>query len=90
MVDEVDGAGLCVFPVDFQSPHPCRVINGSELEAPNLFTARPFESQELDVHLNVVTGNLLVVTLGMDLAQAGAARKTVDATAFQYSRDGCI
>lgn len=81
---------LSVFRVYFQSPHPCRVINGSELEAPNFLTARSFESQELDVHLNVVAGNLLVVTLGMDLAQAGAARKAVDAITFQYSGDGRV
>lgn len=42
VVNEVDCAGLGVFLVNLQSPHPCRVINGCELDATNLLSAIPF------------------------------------------------
>ena len=83
-VDEVDGAGLGMFLVDLERPHPCRIIDGGELEATDLLALFSSERQELDVHLDVVTRNLFVVAFGMDLAQPGSTRKPVDAMALEY------
>lgn len=90
MIDKVDGAGLGVFLVDLECPHPGRIIDGRELEAPNLLSAFAFQRQKFDVHLDMVAWNLLVVSIGVHLPQAGTTRKAVDAIAFHYSRDGRI
>lgn len=87
VVNEVDGACLGVFLVDFERSHPGRVINGGKLKTAYLLVSFSFECQELDVHLNVVTGYLFVVSLGVHLAQTGTARQTIDAVALKHPRD---
>lgn len=83
VVDKVDGAGLGVFLVDLERSHPGRVIDGRELEATDLLSTFSFERQEFDIHLDMVAGNLLVVSLGVYLPQAGTTRKPVDAIALE-------
>lgn len=84
VVDKVDGAGLGVFLVDLECPHPGCVIDGRELEATDFLATLSFERQELDVHLDMVARNLLVVSLGMHLPQAGATWQPIDAIAFEH------
>ena len=47
IVDEVDGVGLGVFPVDLEGPHAGCIIDSCELETPYLLAALPPEGQEL-------------------------------------------
>lgn len=77
VVNEVYGVGLGVLFIDFQGSHTRGVINGRELKAANLLTSFAFESQELDVHLDMMTRNLFLISFGMNLPRAGSARKTV-------------
>lgn len=72
VVDEVDGIGIGMLFVDFQSTNPRRVIDGSVLETPYLLLVISDECQELNIHLNVMTWDLLLISLCMHLAHAGA------------------
>lgn len=90
VVDEVDGAGLSMFRVYLERPHPPCVINCRELEATDFLSPFSFEGQELDVHLNVMTGNLLVVSLGVNFSKASAAWKPVDAISLEGPGNRCV
>lgn len=68
VIHEVDGIGLVVAFVDLQRTDSCRIINGRVLKTPSLGARFIYESQELDVHLDLMPGNLLVVALGVDFA----------------------
>ena len=73
--------------VNLHGPHACGIVDGRELVALDLLPLFPFEGQELDVHLNVMAGNLFAIPLGVDLAHAGAARQAVQAIAPEDSVD---
>ena len=90
VVDEIDGARLGMLLVDLERPHSRYVINGCELEAPDLLAVIAPKRQELDVHLDVVARNLFVVAFGVDLPHSGAARQPVDAIALEHPGDCCI
>jgi hypothetical protein len=63
-----------VFVVDLERPDAGCIINGSILETADFLAALAAKGEELDVHLDVMARNLLVVTLGVDFAQARSAR----------------
>ena len=91
MVDEVDRIGLGVAIIDLQGTNTGRIIDGCVLEAPDYFTAVfSFERQELNVHLDVVAGNLLVVAFGVNLAHSGPAREPVQTVVFEDPIDASI
>ena len=90
LVDKIDGIGLGMALVDFQSPHAGCIINCRILESADLFALLSFECQKLNIHLDMVTRYLLVIAFGMNLSHPGAARKAVHAVSFQYSRYGRI
>jgi hypothetical protein len=50
----------------------------------------PIQSQEFNIHLNVVTRYLLVISPGMDFADARAAWEPVQTMAPEDAIDGCI
>lgn len=77
VVDESDGVVLSMPVRDLESADAGGIVDGCELKAPDLLSAFSNESQELEVHLDAVAGNLLVVPLPMDLAQPRAARQPV-------------
>ena len=52
------------------------IDNGSRLKPPNFLTALASEDAELDVHLDVMTGNQLVIVLGVDITHSRSARPT--------------
>ena len=81
VVHEVYGVGLRVLFIDFQSTHTCSIIDRGVLEAAYLLSLFAFESQELDVHLDVVTWNLFLIALCVYLSSASATRKSVQAMA---------
>ena len=83
LVDKIDGVGVSLFLVDLECPHPGGVIDGRELEATDPLSTLSFERQDLDIHLHMVTKNLLAASLGVNLAQAGTMRKPVDAIALE-------
>ena len=74
ITNEINGIILGVARVNFQRPYPCRIINRSILIPFELFAFLVFKYQEFNVHLNVVTRHLLVVTLGVDLPATRPAR----------------
>jgi hypothetical protein len=81
VVHEVYGIGLRVLFIEFQSPHSCRIIYCGVLETAYLFSLFTFESQELDVHLDVVPWNLFLIALCVHLTRASATRKSVETMA---------
>ena len=85
MINEVDRVSLRVFRVDSECPDPRRVVDRGILEASNILTPLSNESQELNVHLDVMSRHLLVVAFCVDLAHTRTARKPVDAMKFQHS-----
>ena len=56
------------------------------METPDFLPTLASEGEELDVHLDVMAGNLLVVALGVDLAHARSARQPADAVAPEDAR----
>ena len=66
VVNKVDCISLSVPLVDFQSPHTRCVIDRGVLVSLDLLPVFSFEYQELHIHLDMVTGNLLIVALGVD------------------------
>ncbi len=90
VVDEVGGVCLGVPFVDFEGADPGRVIDGGELEPPELLAALIRKVQELDVHLDVAAGDLLVVALGVHLAHARAHWQPIETVAAQDTVDAGI
>ena len=85
MINELDRVSLRVFSVNFECPDPRRVVDRGILEASNFLTLLSNESQELNVHLDVMPRHLLVVAFCVDLAHTRTPRKPVDAMKFQHS-----
>jgi len=61
----------------FRGPHSGCIIDGGILEPACLHTGFSYESQELDVYLDVMAGHLFLVSFGMNFAGARPVRKTV-------------
>ena len=59
----VDGVGLGVALVDLESPNACGVIDRRLLVAPHRTASFSLQSQELDIHLHVMTRDLLLVAV---------------------------
>ena len=83
MIHEVDCIGLGVPFVHLQRPHPCCVVDRRILKAADLLALFAFESQKLNIHLGMMAGHLLLVSLAMDLTHASATRKAVHPMAAQ-------
>ena len=81
VIDEVNRIGSCVFVVDLERTHARCIVGGGILEAPDLFAMLSSAGKELDIHLDVMAGDLLAVALGMDFSHARSARQPTDAVA---------
>ncbi len=77
VINEVDRVGLGVSFIDFERPHTRRIINRGILETPYFFALLSDECQELDVHLDVVSGNLFLIPLCVNLAHPCSPRQPV-------------
>ena len=77
MINEVDRVSLRVFKEDSECPEPRRVVDRRILEASNFLTLLSNGSQELNIHLDMVTRDLFVVALGVNLTEAGSAREPI-------------
>jgi hypothetical protein len=63
------------------------IVDGGVLIPPHRPAPFPSQSQELDVYLNVVAGNLLRVSVRMDCTPAHAIREFVQAVPLADSID---
>ena len=79
VVDEGDRVGLGMSVIDFERSDAGRIVNGGVLVALDRLSVFALEGQELDVDLDLVTGNFLLIPLGLDFADARAERKLVQA-----------
>ena len=77
-------AGLALL---FVGGDPRCIIDGCVLEAAHLLTLFANESQELDVHLDVMSRNLLLIAFCVDLAHARSAREAVQPMTAQNARN---
>tara|TARA_R110001592_G_scaffold197769_3_gene445788 strand:- start:5541 stop:6158 length:618 start_codon:yes stop_codon:yes gene_type:complete len=87
MINKVNRVSLCMFGVNFECSDPGRIVDRSILEASGFLPLLSYESQELNVHLNMMPRDLFVVAFCVDLAHTRTAGKPVDAMTFQHSRD---
>jgi hypothetical protein len=83
VVCEIYSIGLDVPFVHLQRPYTRCIINRRILKAADLLALFAFESQKLNIHLDMMTGHLLLVSLGIDLTHASATRKAVHPMAAQ-------
>lgn len=90
VIDEVDRVGLSMFIIDLESPDARSVVNGCILEPADLLAALSDEGEELDVHLDVMTWHLFVVTLGVDFAHARSARQPANTVSPENARHACV
>lgn len=90
MINEVDRVCLRVFVVDLKCPDTCRIVDCCVLEPAYLFATFPLKGQELDVYLDVVTWNLLLISLGVKLSHACASGQSVEAVAPENAVDPSI
>ena len=67
VVDEGDRIGLGVLVVDLERSDAGVIINGGVLVALDRFAVFSLKGQELDVDLDLVTGNLLPIVMGVIL-----------------------
>jgi len=77
VIDEGDGICLVVLFKDFQGTDARGVVDSSVLESTDLLTLFSDKCQELDIHLDVMAGDLFVVSLSMHFAHARSARKPI-------------
>ena len=84
IVDEVDGTCLSVALLDLHGPEMGRIIDGCKLIALELLPLFSRECLELDVHLNVMTGNLLVELRRVSLERPGCSQVAVQSVTAKY------
>ena len=63
------------------------IVDCCVLEPAHLLTLFTSESQELNIHLDVMPGHPLLASLGEDLAHPGATRKAVHSMTARNTRD---
>ena len=90
VVDEGNGVGLVVTPIDFEGPDTGSIINGSVLVTLDGFVVFALESQELNVNLNLMARNLLLVPDRMNFAKPGSARQAIGAIALEDAVNASI
>jgi hypothetical protein len=83
MVDEGDSASLGVALIDFEGSDAGGIVDGRVLITLDRFFVFALKSQELNINLDLMARHLLLVSLGVNFAQPGAARKSADAIALQ-------
>jgi hypothetical protein len=81
MVDKLNGGGLIVAGVDFQGSNAGGIVNSRILKSPDLPSGWVLERQELHVHLDVVSGNLLLVPVRLDGADFRIAWQSIQTMA---------
>ena len=72
-----------VFVMNFESANAGCVVDSGILEVPDLLSALASTGQKFYIHLNMMTGNLLAIALGVDFPHPRSARQSADAIAFE-------
>lgn len=90
MINEVDRVCLRVLFVDLKCPDTCRIVDRCVLEPAHHLAVVPLKGQELDVYLDVVTWNLLLISLGVKLSHASASGRSIEAVAPENAVDPSI
>ncbi len=81
MVDELNGGRLSVAGIDFQCTDAGGIVNRRILEPSDLLSGLVFERQELHVHLDVMSGNLFLVTMCLDRTDLRIAWQSIQTVA---------
>ena len=71
IVDKVNRVLLSMSTVYLQRPYPCGVIDGRILVSTDPIPASRLQGQNFDIHLHVMTGNLLGVSTGVQGTAVG-------------------
>jgi len=79
VIDEVDGVGLGVALVDLQCPNACGVVDRRVRVASNCSASFSAQSQELDIHLHVMTRDLLLVAVRVNSTSSDPVRESAHA-----------
>ncbi len=87
VVDEVDGVCLRVFLVYLEGANSGGIVDRCVLEPTNLFALFSLEGQKLNIHLNVVSWDLLLITFSVQLAHSCASGQPVKTVAFEDTVD---
>ena len=90
VVNEVNRVCLGMLLVDLEGANSGCIVDCRVLEAADLFAAFPFERQELNIHLNVMTWNLFLITFGVQLAHSCASGQPVKAVALEDAVDAGV
>jgi hypothetical protein len=85
IVDELDRVVLIVTVVDLERPDSSCVIDGSVLKATHSMPSWSLETHNLHVCLNMMTRDLLGVSVGVDSSSPHMARKPTDPVPCQSS-----
>jgi hypothetical protein len=88
--NEGDGVGLVVTLIDFERPDTGCIVNGGVLVTLDRLVVFVFECQELNINLDLVTGDLLLIPDGVDFAQPGPLRQATGTVALENAVDPCI
>ena len=81
-LDHVLSALLCVAFIDLKSSYACCIVNGCKLIPFDPFAVFPFEYKELNIHLDMMSWYLFLVSFGVHLASSDITRKTANAMTF--------
>ncbi len=90
VIDESDGVGLGMAIEDSQSPNAGRIVNRRVLIALDGIAVFSLEGQELDVDLDLMSGDFLFIAGGMDFPQSCPAREAVDPMTLEDAIHACI
>ncbi len=83
VVNEVNRICLGMLLVDLEGANSGCIVDCRVLEATDLFAAFPYERQEFDVYLNMMTRHLLLIAFNVQLAHSSASRQPVKAVALE-------
>ena len=74
IINKVDRIFLGMALIYFQRPYSSRIVSCCVLITLEFLSIFVFKYQEFNIHLNVVTWHLFIVSFGMDLSTAGFPR----------------
>ncbi len=78
MVNEIDGVCLRVFLIDLKGAKSGCIVDRVVLEPADLFASFSSKSQKLNVHLDVVSWHLLLITFGVQLSHSCSSGQSVE------------
>ena len=90
VVDAIDGVCLSMLFVDLEGANSGSIVDRGVLEPTDLLASFSFESQKLNVHLNVMSWHLLLIAFGVQLAHSCASGQPVKAVTFKDTIDAGV